>query len=180
MGFEKDRVSSFKPFKLRRVRVFPSGLSNGNVGQLTVTALHSECSGFPDTYSSATLWYGPPIISYPNYWLFDPGSNMWQLSHTSQPGFTSTYTVYSGSASLIPNGNDCYVTTSDGAVIQLIVSNACGSSSPYYFSIPAQGNMMMAYPNPAKQNITLQFKNVELQEHSPRRSNSSLKSQVKR
>lgn len=117
---------------------------------------------------SDELKLGKPTVSYPNQWLFDPGSNMWQLSHTSQPGFSSSYTVYSGSASLIPNGNDCYVTTSDGAVIQLIVSSACGSSSsPYHFFIPAQGGMMLAYPNPVKENITLQFKNIELQEQLP-------------
>lgn len=163
----KAGASLSNPMNFAEFVKFPAGLSNGNVGTLTVTALHSECSGFPDTYSSATLWYGAPIVSYPNQWLFDSYSNMWQLSHTSYYGFTSSYTVYSGSASLTPNGNDCYVTTSDGAVIKLVVSNSCGSSSPYYFTIPAQGSMMKAYPNPAKQNITLEFKNTESQEQLP-------------
>ncbi|AEI48757.1 hypothetical protein [Runella slithyformis] len=116
--------------------IFPSSPSNGNLGQLTISALYSSCSYTLNSSSSATIWYGPPIISYPNSWLFDAGSNMWQLSHAASPGSTSTYSVWSGSASLIPNGNDCYVTTTDGAVIELVCTNSCGNSTPYQFIIP--------------------------------------------
>lgn len=164
---ERSGFSPGNPLLFADHVVFPSGLSNGNVGQITVTALFTECGSLQNTSASSTLWYGPPIISSPNQWLFDSYSNMWQLSHMSQPGFTSSYTVYSGSASLIPNVNDCYVTTADGAVIQLIVSNGCGNSSAYYFTIPAQGGMMMAYPNPAKNTITLQFKGTDSLDQLP-------------
>lgn len=69
----------------------------------------------------------------------------------------------SGSATLVPNNNDCYVTTTGGAMVSVTASNTCGTSNTVYYDIPAaEGYRMMAYPNPTKNVLTLELKSEDV------------------
>lgn len=105
--------------------------------------------------------FGKPNISYPIQTLFDAGSHMWQLSYDN-PGSTScTYTVISGSASLNPVNKDCYVTSTAGAVVQLVATNSCGNTAHNFYIPAASGSFMAIYPNPATNEIAVQFNNTD-------------------
>ncbi|MCF0069893.1 hypothetical protein LZD49_05380 [Dyadobacter sp. CY261] len=85
----------------------------------------------------AALLLDPPVITNPGLTLFYAPSNMWQF--TQIPGGTgTTYNFYvtSGSATLVPNGGDCYITTVDGATVCVAGTNAAGTGTPYCFYVP--------------------------------------------
>ncbi|MFN8346250.1 MAG: T9SS type A sorting domain-containing protein [Spirosomataceae bacterium] len=134
-------------------------------GTFTVQAYSSSCGVTSSNSIVGNVRYGPPVISYPNQWLFDAGSNMWQCSNSITPfsGISCTWTLVSGSASLIPNNNDCYVTTTGGATVSITATNTCGTSDATYYDIPAaEGYRMMAYPNPTKNVLTLELKSEDV------------------
>lgn len=138
--------------------------SSAGVGWVQVQ-ISTPCSTVPATRRSSNFIVGT-TVSNPNYWLFDASSSMWQLSYNAQPGATSTYAVVSGSATLSPHINDCYVTTPGGAVISLTSTTSCGSAV-HYFYLPANGGMFKVFPNPAKDMLTLQVKNGGIMEEYP-------------
>ncbi|MCF0074112.1 T9SS type A sorting domain-containing protein [Dyadobacter sp. CY261] len=153
---------------------FPSGLSNGNVGNITVTAIYTECTPFvSNTSSTATLWYGPPIITSSNQTLFDGPSNVWHCSITNNPmgGASATWSLVSGDASFSTSGYANYISSVNGGTIQVVLTNACGSSSTQYFNIPPAGSSLMAYPNPAKNSLSIQFRNTESPDFLPKTLN---------
>ncbi|GAB3911613.1 hypothetical protein GCM10028803_53510 [Larkinella knui] len=132
-------------------------------GHVTITATVSICDA---TFNvSRQIHVGVPTLVNPSQVLFDPNSNMWQCMHGGGwPGNTYYWSVVSGSASLVPNGPDCYVTTSGGATIALYATNECGTSSTIYYNIPPAGSFFKVYPNPAHDVLTIQFispKNIE-------------------
>lgn len=138
-------------------------ISANSTGNVRVKSKSTGCgteSGWSNWFK---IQFGPPQINYPVQTLFDASSNMWQLSWDSfnYPSVTSAYSVSSGSASLTQNVNDVYASSMSGATIQLIATNTCGSSSPHYYVIEPAGSMLLAYPNPATDYITLDFKNTE-------------------
>lgn len=140
-----------------------SGLSTqvgrtGN-GKSWVKAQFTNACG---TYEKeAIVNAGTPVISYPNLWLFDAGSNMYQFSHSSQPNVTYSYSLEAGSAILNQNGNDCYITTTTGASVCITGTNTCGSDplsgSKYCFYVPGTSGLR-TYPNPAKDRLTVDVK----------------------
>ncbi|MDR7131616.1 hypothetical protein J2X69_003980 [Algoriphagus sp. 4150] len=79
-------------------------------------------------------------------------------------GYSSNYSLVSGSTALIPNIDDCYVTTTSGAVISLVATNSCASSSPYYFYISASGSQLSIYSNPASETLTLELLNTDIRQ----------------
>ena len=82
--------------------VFPSGLTNGYQAFLKVDNIYDGCDNRSITVSSYTpIWYGPPIISSSNQFLFEPGSNMWHCSVAQNPGGVgyATWSLVSGDAS---------------------------------------------------------------------------------
>ncbi|NBB20073.1 T9SS type A sorting domain-containing protein [Runella sp. CRIBMP] len=90
---------------------------------------------------------------------------MWQCSNIITPYFGTSYTwtLVSGSATLVPNINGCYVTTTGGALVAITASNTCGTSAATYYDIPAaEGYRMMAYPNPTKNVLTLELKSKDV------------------
>ncbi len=118
--------------------------------------ISTPCSSGSATRRTSNFAVGS-TVAYPNYWLFDAYSSMWQLSYNAQPGASSTYSLVSGSATLTPYINDCYVTTPGGAVISLVSTvPGCGSSSPYYFYLPSSGSMLKVYPNPVSEILSVE------------------------
>jgi len=139
-------------------------------GTFTVKAYSTSCAVTSTNSVSATVRYGPPVIGYPVMTLMDAGSNMYQLSYDNQSyaPVTSVYTVVSGSASMIPNSNDCYASSMDGATIECVSTNSCGNSSAYSFVIPPAGGFLISvFPNPASESLTLEFRNVEIENFLP-------------
>jgi hypothetical protein len=135
--------------------------STGNGTSNLDVSFKDGCSNTVHAYKSVTV--GTPLVMYPNLFLFDSYSNMWQFSHDYQPGASWSYYVASGSATLQQNVGDCYITTSTGASVCVYGSNSCGSGSTYCFDVPAGGGsyMQSVSPNPAKDRLVLQFKSTE-------------------
>ncbi|CAN0079641.1 unnamed protein product, partial [Phaeothamnion confervicola] len=142
-------------------------ISNSSTGNVSVRAVVPGCSNLQTASTGREV--GAPTIKNPNYWLFDPGSNMWQFSQISEyPSTSYAFNVTSGSASVIQNYGDAYITTSAGATICVTGTNSCGSGTPYCFYIPAAGGMLKAVsPNPAQDDLTVQFQNAEKSELLP-------------
>ena len=133
-------------------------VANISNGTYSVKAVGPSCGNLESTAINSTL--STPIIINPNYWLFDPGSNMWQFSQTSGgSGVTYSFYVSSGSAILNPQNQDCFITTSEGATVCVSGINSCGTGTPYCFYIPpASGFLKAIYPNPATDILSLEFK----------------------
>lgn len=151
--------------------IFPSGLTNGNVGTLTVTALYTECAGFTNTSSSAPLFYGTPILSNPQV---NGGTNQsfnvipggWaNLSVAGQGVGSYSWTIEGGSGSLSPNGSSCQVSFSSFVRVVVTPSNRCGQGTNYrqtfYLSTTSAGGFYRIYPNPSKDVLSIEFENVE-------------------
>lgn len=132
-------------------------IANISNGSYSVKAVIPSCGNLESDVVNIKL--GPPVITNPNYWLFDPGSNMWQFSQTSGgPGVTYTFYVSSGSAVLNPQNQDCYITTPGGATICVTATNSCGTGIPYCFYLPpAGGYLKTVYPNPATDLLSIEF-----------------------
>ncbi|GMQ28231.1 hypothetical protein [Algoriphagus confluentis] len=132
-------------------------IANVSNGSYSVKAVIPSCGNLESAVVNVKL--GPPVITNPNYWLFDPGSNMWQFSQTSGgPGVTYTFYISSGSAILNPQNQDCYITTSSGATICVTGTNSCGTGIPYCFYLPpAGGYLKTVYPNPATNLLSIEF-----------------------
>lgn len=160
-------VNSTNNYTQPNVTVGSVTISNSSTGNVSVRAVVPGCSNLQTASTGREL--GAPTIKNPNYWLFDPGSNMWQFSQISEyPSTTYTFNVTSGSASVIQNAGDAYITTSAGATICVTGTNSCGSGTPFCFYIPAAGGMLKAVsPNPAQDNILVQFHNAEKTEFFP-------------
>jgi hypothetical protein len=89
-------------------------IANSSSGSCSVKAVVASCSNLESTSQGANL--GTPVITNPSYWLLDPGSNMWQFSQISgAPAVTYAFNVSSGSASILQNSGDAYITTASGA-----------------------------------------------------------------
>lgn len=141
----------------------PSGVSstvtiaNSSSGSYSVKAVVASCSNMESAPTGRNL--GVPVITNPIYWLFDPGSNMWQFSQVAD-GSPISYSFYvsSGSAILNQQSQDCYITTSTGATVCVTGTNPCGTGTPYCFYIPGPGGMLKTvYPNPASNVVALEF-----------------------
>jgi len=132
-------------------------IANLSNGSYSVNAVIPSCGNLESTVTNIKL--GPPVITNPNYWLFDPGSNMWQFSQTSGgPRVTYTFYISSGSAVLNPQDQDCYITTPGGATICVTGTNSCGTGTPYCFYLPpAGGYLKTVYPNPATDLLSIEF-----------------------
>lgn len=133
-------------------------VANISNGTYSVKAVVPSCGNLESTATNIRL--GPPVITNPNYWLVDPGSNMWQFSQTSGgSGVTYSFYVSSGSAVLNPQNQDCYFTTSDGATVCVSGINSCGTGTAYCFYIPpASGFLKAVYPNPATEVLSIEFR----------------------
>jgi hypothetical protein len=133
-------------------------VANISNGTYSVKAVVSNCDNLESTAMNVRL--GPPVITNPNYWLFDPGSNMWQFSQTSAgPGVTYSFYVSSGSAILNPQNQDCYISTTGGATVCVSGTNSCGTGTPYCFYIPPAGGFLKTvYPNPATDVLSFEFR----------------------
>ena len=66
-----------------------------------------------------------------------------------------------------PQGSDCYVTTNGGATVAAVATNSFGTSNTLYYYIPAMGSFTSAYPNPAKDLLTLEFTTLKFSESLP-------------
>jgi hypothetical protein len=139
---------------------------NGN-GNSFATVTFQDACGNPLSSPTKDIIVGTPQIAYPNLWLFDANSNMWQFSHDYSPGASWNYYVAAGSASLVQNVGDCYITTQSGASVCVYGTNSCGQGSTYCFDVPAGGGMMRAAPNPAKNNLTLQLNTYQSLKEMP-------------
>ncbi|WP_421825478.1 T9SS type A sorting domain-containing protein [Larkinella sp.] len=135
-------------------------------GYVIVNAYSSGCGTTSSNSQTLQINYGQ--ITNAIQWLFDAGSNMWQCSNAGIPGATFTWSLVSGSATLVPNINDCYVTTTGGATVEVTASvPGCGTSSAVQYYIPPAGSFLMTYPNPTKDVLTIEFKTVEVKESLP-------------
>ncbi len=136
-------------------------IANSSSGTYSARAVVASCSNLQTLASTGSL--GAPTIKNPIYWLFDPGSNMWQFSQISEaPAVTYSFSVASGSASIIQNSGDAYITTTSGASICVSGTNSCGTGTPYCFYIPASGGMLKSVsPNPAQDVVLVELNNAE-------------------
>lgn len=142
-------------------------VSNSSSGTFSVRSVVPSCNNALGTPVTGDI--GLPTIKNPNYWLFDPGSNMWQFSQISgYPAVTYAFNVTSGSASIIQNYGDAYITTTSGATVCVTPTNNCGAGTPYCFYIPASGGMLRSVsPNPASNDIVIQLNNPDNQDLLP-------------
>ena|GEM_PF-4623614 len=133
-------------------------VTNISNGTYSVKAVIPSCGNLESNATNIRL--GPPVITNPNYWILDPGSNMWQFSQTSVgSGVTYSFYVSSGSAVLNPQNQDCFITTSEGATVCVSGINSCGTGMPYCFYIPPAGGFLKSvYPNPATDMLSLEFR----------------------
>jgi hypothetical protein len=88
---------------------------------------------------------------------------MYQFSHSGYGGTATSYSVLSGSATLQPNGINCYITTSGGATVCATVTNTCGAGAPYCFYVPGASSFK-AFPNPAKNLVTVDIESLQKQD----------------
>ncbi|MHA4740606.1 T9SS type A sorting domain-containing protein [Dyadobacter sp. MSC1_007] len=132
-------------------------IANSSSGSYSVKAVVASCSNIESATVGRNL--GVPVITNPSYWLFDPGSNMWQFSQVAD-GSPVSYSFYvsSGSAILNQQSQDCYITTSTGATVCVTGTNPCGTGTPYCFYVPGPGGLLKTiYPNPASNVVSLEF-----------------------
>lgn len=155
------KVNSINNYTQPNVTAGSVTITNSSTGNVSVRAVVPGCSNLQTASTGREV--GAPTIKNPNYWLFDPGSNMWQFSQISEyPSTTYAFSVTSGSASVIQNVGDAYITTSGGATICVTGTNSCGSGAPFCFYVPASGGMLKAVsPNPAREDLSVQFNNAE-------------------
>ena len=158
-------LSDFSTFDNAKLNV-PSGVSNGTVGQVTVTAFYSQCIQAQNTSSSATIFYGAPIVSgaYVNgssSQSFNRVTNgQASLSISSEVGAANAWTwqIDGGSGYIYPNGNSCNVSTSNFVRVTARLANRCGQGGSYTFYIQNSSTYgFRIAPNPASSNLSVQF-----------------------
>lgn len=161
------KVNSINTYTQANVTNGSVTVSNTSTGNVSVRAVVPGCGNLQTASTGREV--GAPTIKNPNYWLFDPGSNMWQFSQISEyPSTTYAFNVTSGSASVVQNGGDAYISTISGATICVTGTNSCGTGAPFCFYIPASGGMLKGVsPNPAHEDLSVQFNNPEKVELLP-------------
>ncbi|CAG5074667.1 hypothetical protein DYBT9623_05354 [Dyadobacter sp. CECT 9623] len=136
-------------------------------GSFNVKGYSTVCGKSSTTSITRYIYYGLPALSGANQYLFEPTTNLWHCSVNPQYSANHNWTVISGDASISPTSFAAYVSSVNGGVVAVSLSNGCGSTGQQYFTIPPSGGMLMAYPNPAKEQLTLQLKNTEILELLP-------------
>lgn len=163
-------LSDFATFDNTKL-IAPSGVSNGVVGQVSVTAFYSQCGFSQNTSSSATLFYGSPITSDATV----NGSTAQSLNRVSNgQAFLSiqsvagaatswTWQIDGGSGNISPNGNSCNVSTSGFIRVRATSSNRCGQGGSYTFYIQNSSTSgFRVAPNPTSTNLSVQFDYPEI------------------
>lgn len=168
-GNPLDSYTTFDNTKL----VAPSGISNGNAGQVTVTAYYSQC-GFPqNTSSSATVWYGTPLYTNPtvngspaqSFNSVSNGQASLAIQSASNAATSWSWVIDGGSGYIYPNGNSCNVSTSGFMRVVARSSNRCGQGDSYTFYIQNSSTSgLRIAPNPASSNLAIQFDYPEMTE----------------
>lgn len=134
-------------------------------GDVTVNATMTLASGCGTTVIKKTVHVGTPSFSGAGQYQFDACT--YQAYISPQSGANPTWSVVSGSVGLgSTTGYSVYASSTTGGVIAVTINNACGSST-MEFTIPGCEGMFSVYPNPAKDNITLAFKEIENEESLP-------------
>jgi hypothetical protein len=112
--------------------------------------------------------FGAASISSQGQYRFDTYVEHLYIGFPSGQTATYTWAVLSGDPILNQNyGPAVYATSYSGGSVSVTPSNACGTGSPAYFTVPAYGQFLMAYPNPATDVLTLEFKSTEVKESLP-------------
>lgn len=144
-----------------------AAITASSQGTFTVQGYSTVCGTTSSNSILRYIYYGKPTLSGANQYLFEPTTNLWHCSVNPQYLASHNWSVISGDASISPTSFAAYVSSVNGGIVAVWLTNACGSTSEQYFTIPAASGMLMAYPNPATRNLTIQFKNTEIQEIFP-------------
>lgn len=147
----------------------PVTISATSAGTYRVRAYSTACQLESTNNHLTTASFGTTLPTGQTLTLMDAGSNMYQFYyfHTLNNAISTTYSVYSGTANLIPFAiHDVFVSTMTGATIQGISTNACGPST-FHFVVPPPSGMLTVYPNPVENQISIQLKNTEINELIP-------------
>ena len=149
----------------------PSGVTNGWVGNLTVTAIYAECGYYPNTSNSSPIWYGFPNLSSPlvngsanqAYNIIPSGSATLSVSNNAVQNWS--WTVDAGSGNIFPNGASCAVSFSGFLKVRVQATNLCGSSQAYFYYLNKTGsNGYKVFPNPSKDKVKVEFDFKEIAE----------------
>ncbi len=138
-------------------------------GTYTVQAYSTACNLNSNNSIINYVNYSLPTISGAGQYLFDGSSNMWKVYINTAIGATPAWSLVSGDASFSSTSAfDPYISSVNGGIVQVELTNSCGTSSAHSFTIPAEGASFMAYPNPAIDQITIEFKNTDSKEFIPK------------
>ncbi len=148
---------------------FPtSGLTNGHMGQATVWAAHARgCYADDSTYSQALIFYGKPIIENPTISYEYPTSQLLSIWNSTYM-YPLEWNMLAGNAGayIVPIGSigECWTYSMNWGIVEVKAANRCGSTT-YTFYINWM-SMYTVHPNPAKDVVTIEFKNEEVAKHA--------------
>ncbi|GAA4410995.1 hypothetical protein GCM10023187_36300 [Nibrella viscosa] len=146
------------------ITVPSSGVSNGQVGTVSITAYYSDCNAPYNTSSSAILWYGPASVSNGtingNFWnggTYYVPSGYCNLAATIGGASSINWYVANGSGSLYTSGSNCSVSFSNFVRVVVEASNRCsgGGSWTFYLSTQEGYSGYRVGPNPGKDVVSL-------------------------
>ncbi len=152
----------------------PVLVSTSGEGHVDVFAYSTGCDVASTTSKRLYTRYGPPVITdrlingipehlyVPYYPAEVPNGSRIAIPSTNVSSYS--WTLVAGTAPLWPvSGNEHMCDISyiiDYARIEGKATNSCGSSTHLFYLVPPGGSMLVAYPNPATETLTLQLATI--------------------
>ena len=143
--------------------------ATGNGSSWVKATLSTDACGNTNLASATkNIGVGSAVISSTGQYRFDTYVEHLYLNVPSGQVASYNWAVISEDPTLNQNyGQAVYATSFTGGTVSATPSNDCGTGSTVYFTVPAYGSFLMAYPNPVKDILTLELKNVESKESLP-------------
>lgn len=146
-----------------------AGLPNGNLGQLQVKALWSNCGLDGDNYGYATVYSGAPVLNprvnnVPTSGFACVNDNGFlQVDYWPNSSY-NTWTIIGGNGTIQPNGNSCYVDPNSFLLVRVEQANGCGTTSFSFYISECGSSAYTISPNPATSSLTVDFEYKEFAE----------------
>lgn len=162
-GNQISENSTHKPMLLS------SGLPNGNLGSLKVTALWENCGLDGDNFGYATVFSGPPLLN-PRVNGVPPqgnncvnGSALLTAEYQTHTNYMN-WTKIGGNGTISPNGASCSANPNGFMAVKVEAGNGCGTSSYTYYLSDCGNAAYTISPNPATSSLTVDFEYKEFAE----------------